>query len=45
MVGPWGTSSTIVLTGTYCQDMLAGHATGVQVIFGCKDEPPPPAIP
>jgi hypothetical protein len=39
------TDSTIVLTGTYCQDMLAGNTTDVQVIFGCKDEPPPPVIP
>jgi hypothetical protein len=39
----WTFSSTIVLTGTYCQDMLAGHTTDVQGIFGCKDEPPHPS--
>jgi CubicO group peptidase (beta-lactamase class C family) len=37
--------STIVLTGSYCQAMLAGITTDVQILFGCKDEPPPPIIP
>jgi hypothetical protein len=39
------TSSTIVLTGGYCTDFMAGKTADVQVIFGCKDEPPPPIIP
>ena len=39
------TSSIVVLTGSFCQNMLAGNTTNVQVIFGCKDEPPPPIIP
>jgi hypothetical protein len=39
------TNSTIVLTGSYCDDMLAGRTTNVQVIFGCPDEPPPAVIP
>jgi len=39
------TSSTIVLTGSTCQNLLAGVASSVQVIFGCPDVPPPPAIP
>jgi hypothetical protein len=39
------TSSTIVLTGSYCADFMAGTTKDVQVIFGCKDEPPPPIIP
>jgi hypothetical protein len=39
------TSSTIVLTGNTCQNLLAGAASSVQVIFGCPDEAPPPVIP
>jgi hypothetical protein len=39
------TSSTIVLTGSVCQNLLDGVTTNVQVIFGCPDEPPPPSIP
>jgi von Willebrand factor type A domain len=38
-------TTTIVLTGSYCQDMLSGVTSNVQIIFGCKDEPPPPVIP
>jgi len=37
--------SDIVLTGTYCADMLAGSPSKVQIIFGCKDYIPPGAIP
>jgi hypothetical protein len=35
------TPSTIVLTGSTCASFLGGLATNVQVIFGCKDDPPP----
>jgi hypothetical protein len=30
--------------GSYCQDMLAGYTTDVQVIFGCEDVEAPPTI-
>lgn len=40
-----GDPTTIVLTGPTCQSLLDGKSTTVEVIFGCKDEPPPPAIP
>jgi hypothetical protein len=40
-----GSSSTIVLTGSYCDNFLTGASSKVEVIFGCKDEPPPPIIP
>jgi hypothetical protein len=39
------TSSDIVLTGTYCADMLAGVTSTVQIIFGCADYIPPGIIP
>ncbi len=39
------TSSDIVLTGTYCANLLAGAATTVQIIFGCEDYVPPENIP
>ena len=35
------TTSTIILTGSHCDAFLTGVASNVQVIFGCKDEPPP----
>jgi hypothetical protein len=31
------TYSTIVLTGTYCQAMMAGSTSQVQIIFGCPE--------
>jgi hypothetical protein len=31
------TYSTVVLTGTYCQSMLAGLTSQVQIVFGCLD--------
>jgi hypothetical protein len=40
-----GDSRTLVLTGPTCQRLLDGKSTTVEVVFGCKDEPPPPAIP
>src|SRR5450759_1771542 len=39
------TGSDIMLTGTYCADMLAGNPSTVQLIFGCKDYIPPAIIP
>jgi hypothetical protein len=39
------TDSDIVLTGTYCSDMLAGVTSTVQIIFGCADYIPPGNIP
>ena len=39
------TSSDIVLTGSYCADMLGGNPSTVQIIFGCKDYIPPASIP
>jgi hypothetical protein len=44
----WGfgaTTSDIVLTGSYCSNLLAGMASMVQLIFGCKDYVPPTIIP
>jgi len=31
------TFATIVLTGTYCQSMLGGATSQVQIVFGCPD--------
>jgi len=39
------TSSTIKLTGSYCDDLLAGVTTQVQIVFGCPNVAPPPVIP
>jgi hypothetical protein len=39
------TSSDIVLTGNFCSNLLAGAASTVQIIFGCKDYIPPIDIP
>ena len=39
------TCSDILLTGTYCADMLGGNPSTVQIIFGCKDYIPPGVIP
>ena len=39
------TYSTITLTGTYCDDMLAGTTSQVQIVFGCPYVDPPPFIP
>jgi hypothetical protein len=39
------TSSNIVLTGSYCANLLAGAPSTVQIIFGCKDYVPPINIP
>jgi hypothetical protein len=39
------TYSTIVLTGSYCEDTLAGRASQVQIVFGCPNVPPQTIIP
>jgi len=39
------TTSDIVLTGSYCSNLLAGASSTVQIIFGCADYIPPPIIP
>ena len=39
------TNSDIVLTGSYCTNLLAGAASTVQIIFGCADYIPPQNIP
>jgi len=39
------TSSDIVLTGSYCTDLLAGANSTVQIIFGCANYIPPMNIP
>jgi hypothetical protein len=39
------TSSNIVLTGSYCTNLLAGAPSTVQIVFGCKDYIPPINIP
>jgi hypothetical protein len=39
------TGATVTLTGSYCDDMLAGRTTQVQIVFGCKDIPPLTIIP
>jgi hypothetical protein len=38
-------TSDIVLTGSYCANLLAGAATTVQIVFGCEDYIPPDIIP
>jgi len=38
-------SSTIVLTGTYCDNMLAGLTSKVEIRFGCAGAQPPTLIP
>jgi hypothetical protein len=40
------THSTITLTGTYCQDLLAGLTSQVQIVFyDCPGTPPPAILP
>jgi len=39
------TTSDIILTGSYCTNLLAGAATTVQIVFGCPDYIPPDIIP
>ncbi len=39
------TTSDIVLTGSYCTDLLAGSPSTVQIIFGCPGYIPQINIP
>jgi hypothetical protein len=39
------TGATITLTGSYCDDMMSGKTTQVQIVFGCPNVPPPSIIP
>jgi hypothetical protein len=39
------TYSSIVLTGTYCQAMLSGATSQVQIVFGCPEASSPDAMP
>jgi hypothetical protein len=39
------TSATVVLTGTYCQNMLSGVTSRVQIVFGCPNTVPASVIP
>jgi hypothetical protein len=39
------TYSTIVLTGSYCEDILSGVTSQVQIVFGCPNSVPPGIIP
>jgi hypothetical protein len=47
--GGWiydASSQSVVLTGSYCDDINAGKDTAVQILFGCEGEPQfPPFIP
>ena len=38
-------SSDIVLTGSFCSNLLGGSGSTVQIIFGCADYIPPQSIP
>jgi hypothetical protein len=37
--------STIILTGSYCDDMMSGVTSQVQIVFGCPNVAPPSIIP
>ena len=39
------TTSNIVLTGSYCTDLLAGANSTVQIVFGCAGDIPQVNIP
>lgn len=39
------TGATIVLTGSTCNDLLAGKTSQVQIVFGCVNQDPPSFIP
>jgi hypothetical protein len=38
------TGATITLTGSYCDDMMSGKTTQVQIVFGCPNVAPPSVI-
>jgi hypothetical protein len=39
------TYSTILLTGTYCQNVMAGATSQVQIVFGCSEASSPDVMP
>ena len=39
------TTSTIVLTGAYCESLMTALDTTVQILFGCSGLAPPPCLP
>lgn len=39
-----GTSQTVVLTGTTCEQVTSGSGSRVQVLFGCPGQAPPPIL-
>jgi hypothetical protein len=39
------TYSTIILTGSYCQNILAGLTSQVQIVFGCPEASSPDTLP
>lgn len=39
------TYATITLTGSYCDDMMSGKTSQVEIVFGCPDWTPPSIIP
>jgi hypothetical protein len=39
------TTSTILLTGTYCDNVMSGSSTQVEILIGCPNVPPPTVIP
>jgi hypothetical protein len=38
------TYSTVVLTGSYCEDMMANVTSQVQIVFGCPEVIPDPVL-
>ena len=39
------TNSTILLTGTYCDNVMSGTSSQVEILFGCPNVAPPTVIP
>jgi hypothetical protein len=39
------TTSTIVLTGSVCANVMSGASSQVEILFGCPNVPPPGVIP
>ena len=39
------TTSTVLLTGTYCANVMSGVSTQVEILFGCPNIAPPTVIP
>jgi hypothetical protein len=42
--GADATGATVTLTGSYCDDMMSGKTTQVQIVFGCPNVAPPSVI-